>query len=179
MALLPVFDLDGTLLDSDEALVAPFLALGIARERIEFGLPLDEECARLGVRVGDYLRAYDVGRAKPYPGVPDVIERLDRWGVCSNKHPASGRAELDRLGWRPEVATFAEPGTGQKRLGPLLERLGVAGAGVVFIGDTPHDRVCASVVGARFAIATWNPRATAEPGDLVLREPSDVLELVL
>ncbi|MEY2591194.1 MAG: hypothetical protein QOJ67_3178, partial [Acidimicrobiaceae bacterium] len=31
--LVPLFDLDGTLLDSDEALAAPFVALGVARER--------------------------------------------------------------------------------------------------------------------------------------------------
>ena len=44
---IPVFDLDGTLLDSDAALVAPFVALGVPPERITFGHVLADECAAL------------------------------------------------------------------------------------------------------------------------------------
>ena len=50
----------------------------------------------------------------------------------------------------------------------------------MFVGDTRHDRACAAAVGARFALAGWNPRAraAAEPGDLVLDQPADVLDLL-
>ena len=64
---LPIFDLDGTLLDSDEALVAPFLSLGVARDDIGFGEPVDEACRRLGVSTDDYVARYD---AEPLPAVP-------------------------------------------------------------------------------------------------------------
>ena len=56
MPLVPIFDLDGTLLDSDAALVAPFVALGVREEDVSFGALLADECARLGVTVDDYLR---------------------------------------------------------------------------------------------------------------------------
>src|SRR5690349_7720940 len=85
--LIPVFDLDGTLLDSDAALVEPFLALGVLREDVTFGHTLEDECRRLGIHVGDYLDAYDETAAQPFPGVHDLVDRLDRWAVCSNKHP--------------------------------------------------------------------------------------------
>ena len=72
LARVVVFDLDGTLLDSDEALVAPFLALGVEREAIGFGEPVGEACRRLGVRVDDYVARYagritvvDPGTAAP------------------------------------------------------------------------------------------------------------------
>ena len=174
--LLPVFDLDGTLLDSDEALVAAFVALGIARETISFGHVIGDECTRLGIDVADYVDRYDTTVVQPFPGAAELIGRLDRWAVCSNKHPVSGRAELDRLGWTPEVALFTDAFGGPKRLEPVLDLLGVRGADVIFIGDTGHDRACALAAGAPFALAGWNPRAVAAEGDVVLEHPLDLLD---
>ena len=173
---MAVFDLDGTLLDSDAALIAPFRTLGVPEEEITFGHLLVDECERLGIGLQDYLDAYDITAAQPFPGVADLLARLDRWAVCSNKHPVGGHPELERLGWEPEVALFADAFGGRsKTLGPVLEALGVAGADVVFVGDTDHDRRCAAEAGARFAMACWNPRAVAEPGDLALHHPLDLL----
>lgn len=178
MPLVPVFDLDGTLIDSDAALAAPFLALGVAPEQISFGHVLEHECDRLGISVEDYLRNYDDTIAQPFAGVEDMVRELDRWAVCSNKEARSGRAELDRLGWRPEVALFADDFGGPKHLPPVLDALGLDAAQIVFIGDTEHDRRCATDVGCRFAMATWNPRASAVAGDVVLGRPADVLALL-
>ncbi|HEX2851257.1 MAG TPA: HAD-IA family hydrolase [Acidimicrobiales bacterium] len=176
---LAVFDFDGTLLDSDEALVAPFLALGVPRDEVRFGPLAAEECARLGIPLDAYLANYDVGRAQPYPGVEEMLGRLRRWAVASNKVRAAGTAELRRLGWRPEVAMFADDFAGPKQLAPLLARLGAPVPGeVVFVGDTDHDRECARAAGVGFALAAWNPRATAEDGDLVLGTPGDLLALL-
>ncbi len=170
---IPVFDLDGTLLDSDAALVAPFVALGVPREEITFGHVLADECARLGIGLADYLAAYDTDAAPPFPGVTDLVAGLDRWAVCSNKHPSSGWAELARLGWEPEVVLFADAFSGPKHLGPVLAALGVGPAEVVFVGDTDHDRACAAALGVPFGLAAWNPRTVAAAGDAVLASPAD------
>jgi phosphoglycolate phosphatase-like HAD superfamily hydrolase len=165
-ARVAVFDLDGTLLDSDAALTAAFLA---------------DECRRLGIALDDYLDRYDEAAAQPFAGVGDLVAevaRSGRWAVCSNKHPRSGRAELARLGWEPEVALFSDAFAGPKRLGPVLDALGVGAQEVVFVGDTAHDRVCAQEHGIVFGLAGWNPRAQAGPGDVVLRRPIDVLDLL-
>jgi HAD superfamily hydrolase (TIGR01549 family) len=176
--LIPLFDLDGTLIDSDEALVAPFVALGVARERVTFGHVLDAECTRLGVSVDDYLDHYDEGAARPFAGVEELVAALGRWAVCSNKHPRSGRAELARLGWKPDVALFADAFGGPKQLGPVLDALGLGPREVVFVGDTAHDRECAATVGCAFVLAGWNPRAQAEPDDVVAATPAAVLDLL-
>jgi HAD superfamily hydrolase (TIGR01549 family) len=177
---LPVFDLDGTLLDTDEALVRPFLALGVAREDITFGHVLADECDRLGIELDAYLDHYDVDQAMPFPGVAELMDEIvaGRWAVCSNKHPQAGHAELDRLGWQPEVALFTDAFDGPKRLGPVLEALGVEAVEIVFVGDTGHDRACAAEVGVPFGLAGWNPRHRPEPGDVVLQTPLDVLDLL-
>lgn len=174
-----VFDLDGTLLDSDEALVAPFVALGVAREDITFGHTLAHECARLGLAVDDYLAHYDVDAALPFAGADELVARLDRWAVCSNKDHRSGVPELARLGWQPDVALFADAFGGEgKALGPVLDRLGVGAAEVLFVGDTEHDRRCAVDVGCRFAWAGWNRRARPTAGDTVLAAPLDLVDLL-
>lgn len=175
--LVPVFDFDGTLIDSDRALAAPFIALGVAPESVPWGLPLPEACDRVGVTVRDYLAHYDPRAAQPFPGVDALLSRLDRWGVCSNKHPDSGPLELTRLGWTPEAAWFND-GNGPKRLDPVVAAMGLEAGRLLFVGDTAHDRACARAAGCRFALAGWNARAEPEPGDLVLSRPGDVLVLV-
>src|SRR5690606_42164256 len=53
-----LFDFDGTLVDSDQALAAPFRALGIPDEaQPPLGLPLVEACERAGVTIEAYLRS--------------------------------------------------------------------------------------------------------------------------
>lgn len=171
-----IFDLDGTLVDSDAALVAPFVALGVDPDQITFGHVLADECARLGIDVEAYLSHYDAAAAQPFAGVDRLLATLDRWAVCSNKHGWAGRAELERFGWEPEVALFSDAFDGPKQLAPVLERLGRTGAEAVYVGDTDHDRACALAVGARFLLAGWNPRAEPRPGDVVLDDPAEVLD---
>jgi HAD superfamily hydrolase (TIGR01549 family) len=174
-----IFDHDGTLVDSDRALVQPFLDLGVPRDAITLGPLLAEQCAELGVDVDAYLARYDSASVLPFPGVEEVLTRLTRWAVCSNKVRASGEAELARFGWEPACALFAEDFGGRpKHLAPVLARLGLDGSDVLFVGDTPHDRACARAVGAPFALAGWNARVEEQPGDVVLRSPGEVLDYV-
>jgi HAD superfamily hydrolase (TIGR01549 family) len=173
-----VFDLDGTLLDSDAALAGAFVRLGVPAEEVTFGHVLADECTRLGLELDDYLGAYDPTEARPFPGVDEALAALPGYAMCSNKARVSGRAELARLGWQPDVALFADDfGGGPKRLGPVLEALGMTGEAVVFVGDTAHDARCAAEAGARFAAAAWNPRAQGLPADVVLDHPRQVLDL--
>lgn len=170
-----VFDLDGTLLDSDAALATAFVRLGVPAEAITYGHVIADECARLGLSLEDYLAAYDTDAAAPFPGVEAMLRTIGRWVVCSNKHPTSGRAELARLGWAPERTWFADAFDGPKRLDPVLDELGLDPRSVLYVGDTDHDREAARTVGCRFVLAGWNPRAVARSGDEVAATPGDVL----
>ena len=175
---LVICDLDGTLLDSDEALADAFVSLGVDRADITYGHVIAEECTRLGLRLEDYVAAYDTERAQPFDGVVDMLARLPRWAVCSNKHPSSGNAELMRLGWQPAMAMFAGAFPGPKAVDLVLASLAVPASEALFLGDTGHDRLCATTAGIRFALAGWNSRAVAEPGDLVLSRPADLVQLL-
>ena len=182
MTAVALFDFDGTLVDSDAALTAPWHRLGVDPDLVPLGLPLLEACERAGVSVEAYLEHYDPSAAMPFAGVAELLARLDRWGLASNKERTSGRRELERLGWTPDAALFSDDfGGGEKQLGPLLDAMHLTADAVVFVGDTRHDRRCAAAVGARFAVAGWNARAraSAQPGDLVLDAPADVLHLLV
>ena len=174
-----VFDFDGTLVDSDRALVDPFLQLGVAEEEISFGHAIAEECDRLGISLDAYADLYDEQVVQPFDGVDDVVARLGRWALCSNKHPRSGAAELARLGWRPEVALFSDHfDWAHKELGPVLEAMGLTAADVVMVGDSAGDVRVADEVGCRYVWAGWNPRVrAAHPDGSVLDRPDQLLDL--
>jgi phosphoglycolate phosphatase-like HAD superfamily hydrolase len=177
-----LFDFDGTLVDSDRALTLPFAELGVPEaDWPPLGLPLVVACERVGISVEAYLERYDPSAAQPFEGVPELVARLHRWGLASNKERSSGRRELARLGWSPEVALFSDDfGGAEKQLGPLLDAMGLQPEQAVFVGDTHHDRACASAVGVAFAVAGWNQRARAhaDGSDQVLDHPLDVLALL-
>ena len=175
-----IFDFDGTLVDSDRALVLPFLALGVDESEISFGHAVAEECDRLGIQLDRYVELYDDRAVQPFPGVAEVVPRLGRWALCSNKHPRSGRSELDRLGWEPELALFADHfDWAHKSIVPVLTLMGLDASAVVMVGDSAGDVRCAEEVGCRFVWAGWNPRVEAsDPEGQVLRRPLELLDLL-
>ena len=175
---LAICDLDGTLIDSDRALVDAFVALGVDPSAVSFGHVIGDECTRLGISVDDYVAAYDDEIVQPFAGVAEMVSQLDRWAVCSNKHPVSGHAELLRLDWKPEAIFFTDSFAGPKEIEPVIAVMGIDASDVVFLGDTAHDRACARRAGVTFALAGWNPRAQSEPTDVVLAEPGDLLALL-
>jgi len=178
MRRVPIFDLDGTLLDSDDALVAPFVALGVPAENVRFGMTLSDACEQLGVTVEDYVRHYDPEFIQPFDGVEGLISRLDRWAIFSNKLAVAGEKELETLGWRPDLALFFESFGGPKTLAPVLNAMRLEPTEVVCVGDSEHDRACAHAAGVDFALAAWNPRVVPAEGDVVLHEPEQLLDIL-
>ena len=171
-----IFDFDGTLVDSDEALLVPFDELGVPREEVVMGSAVAEECKRLGISMDAYVSAYDTDTVQPYPGVGEMLAALPRWAVLSNKHPDSAVAEMARLGWEPELLMCADAfGWAHKSLKPMLDVLGLGPEDVVMVGDSEGDLRCAEEVGCRFLWAGWNERVRERrPGGQVLAEPADL-----
>jgi phosphoglycolate phosphatase-like HAD superfamily hydrolase len=174
--VVPIFDFDGTLVDSDQALAGAFVALGVPEEDVTFGHELAVECDRLGVSVDRYVEVYQTFRPQPFAQIDELLGGLDTWHICSNKHGPDGHRELDGLGWTPASAWFADAFDGPKSLVPLLGALDLDPADVVFVGDTTHDRACADEIGCTFVLAGWNPRAlrSREPSDLVANAPLEL-----
>ena len=151
----------------------------MAGEDITFGHVLADECDRLGIDIEAYLDAYDVTAAQPFPGVDEMLAGLDGWAACSNKVGRLARAELERLGWTPEVAFFAEDFTGPEAARARCSTRSACPPTRSCSSATPPTTAAAPRRSARrFALAGWNPRARAEAGDHVLARPADLLDLV-
>ena len=137
-------------------------------------------CRAAGVTVEAYLAHYDPTAALPFPGVRELLGRLDRWGLASNKErPRAARARAPRVDARRR-ALLRRLRRRREGAGPAARRHGLDARGVVFVGDTRHDRACAAAVGAAVRPGGLEPppELSAEAGDLVLDHPKDVLGLL-
>ncbi len=175
-----VFDFDGTLVDSDDALLAPLETMGVPRRDVVMGSAVAEECERLGISMDSYVAAYDTEIVQPYEGVEMMLGQLERWAVLSNKHPDSAIAELDRLGWDPEALMCADAfGWAHKSLRPMMDALALEASDIVMVGDSAGDLRCAEEVGCRFVWAGWNARVrTARPVGETAETPIDLLRVL-
>ena len=158
-----VFDMDGTLIDTCEAIQQSLRDTIVmltgktpakAEMRATFGTPSDVGLKMLGVRDEDIQRGILLWseNIKKYG---DIVSRAD-CVICAD----------DTAEHKPEP-------------GPLLkymERTGAKPSEVLYVGDTVYDMQCARGAGVDFALARWgNPdgRVDAdydEPTPLALLE---------
>jgi pyrophosphatase PpaX len=183
---LYLFDLDGTLIDSIELILASFHH---ARER-HFGdrLPDAHYLELLGMTLRDaFRRMADTPEAveelvtsyvahnlehhdamvRAYPGVPELIGELERrgarLGLVTSKLRENARRGLRVTGLESafDFVVGAEDVTrGKPDPEPVLlalERTGVAAADTLFVGDSPYDIESGRRAGVKTAAATWGP----------------------
>ena len=178
-----LFDVDGTLVDSMDAVAETFDRImreeaGIVRPREYYrrfvGPPLSESFAELGVDpgyfVGAYRRRYSAKELELslFDGIEAMLERLHEAGVpmaiATSKRTEAAVALLERLGVaRRFVAVCgADESRGRtaKRwmVGDALEALEAAGVNVsnaVMVGDRKYDVHGAAAHGLPTVLVRW------------------------
>jgi phosphoglycolate phosphatase len=162
-----LFDLDGTLVDSYDAIASslnharaafgqPPYPVTVVRRMVGHGLEsLIEEALGAG-RIEDGVRLfrehYDrvgVEATRTLPGVAPTLETLGRrgyrMGVASNKPARFGRPILERLGLATHFGAIlgpdlvAHPKPHREMVDRLLEMLQVPAAEAVYVGDMGVD----------------------------------------
>jgi phosphoglycolate phosphatase len=210
-----IFDLDGTLLDTLQDLAGsmnkvlqqmgfpehPTAAykyfvgdgmVNLARR----ALPAADRREEIIARAAEALRA-EYGRrwqeqSKPYPGSPEMLERLHRQGiklaVLTNK--AEELAIPMAAAYFPEITFAAVMGAQPNRpLKPdpagammLSRNLALPPAAIVFVGDSGNDMRTAAAAGMYAAGALWGFRTAAElrqsGAKILLERPEDLLGLI-
>jgi N-acetyl-D-muramate 6-phosphate phosphatase len=207
-----LFDLDGTLLDT-----AGDLALALNRLRAEQGLaPLPFERIRGFVSHGatalarlafptapepeflalrERLLTLYAGtiavHTRPFPGMLEVLDRLERgglaWGIVTNKPGALAEPLLDALGLRRRAGVLVSGDSLPERKPhprPLLhaaQRLGVEPPACVYVGDAERDVLAAQAAGMRAVVACFgyfgpgdDPKAW--PAQAWVHSPLEILE---
>ena len=181
MPKIPIFDLDGSLLDS-----APDIAKGLNAIRKSLGLTdLSVESVRRNIGGGlrallrstktaqteaevelardIFMRVYSecfLEDSKPFDGVEALLADCPIAGLVSNKPRCFGAPILDGLAWTFDVEVFGDDGHGRKPdPGPLVyavSQLGCMTSDVVYFGDTDVDVIAAESCGIEGYLFPWS-----------------------
>ena len=181
---LAVFDVDGTMLDTTEGVVASVEytigTMGLAplkREQLLtfIGPPIQDSFARIYRLEGEALQAaadcfrnrykdYDLFRAAPYEGMESVLETLSGRGikvaVATYKRQDYAESIVRHFGLDRYVGVlygtdYANRLTKGDIIRKCMEDMGVCGSAAVMIGDTCHDAGGAEEAGMDFIGVTY------------------------
>lgn len=200
-----VFDIDGTLMDSEAAALISLRQA--ARELLGkefsldylygcFGLSAEDTMAWLGVadvkagrelwisRIADYRHLMKI-----FDGVVPVLEALKargaRLGVLTSKFYDEYERDFIPMGisrYFDTVITASDSDTHKPEPGPMLAYLAKSGARpdeVLFIGDSVFDMGCGRAAGVDHALALWGRRGDDPDIEATYRldAPAQLLEL--
>ena len=197
-----IFDIDGTLLNTTEALLRSMQA---ALETVT-GRPFDRES--LGIYMGitgeDALNqigvtdvqgtlhlweerlAEEAWRTTVYDGIPELLQELHSRGYHLGMVTSKDQKELD-MDWDriPQNHLFElivnaddtkEHKPSPEPLLKYLERAGIAPEEALYIGDSQHDMLCARKAGVDFVLAVWGAYNRNLDVQTVLEQPGDLLQ---
>jgi len=185
-----LFDLDGTLIDSIDLILASYRHTMVAHGRDTrddrfwlsgLGTPLSaqfrrvsDDPAEVAAMVETYL-AYNLTNhdrlVRPYDGIAAAVATLARRGtlglVTSKAHAGAERGlrlvGLDR--YFPVIVGVEDVARHKPDPEPVrraIELLAADPATTVFIGDSPHDMAAGRAAGVRTSAALWGPFSRPE-----------------
>lgn len=200
-----VFDVDGTMVDTEDAVVEAKLKIlaekGETMDRKEmlariWGKPRYKSFELLGIedtpenhdKMTRYMLEFS-GLIKFYDGIRETVEQLHRAGVRLGIVTSRIREELSYdivpSGLLPLFETTicyedtAEHKPHPEPLQLFLKKSRLDASNTLFVGDTVYDMQCAEAAGVHFGLALWG---TMEPdkltGEFRLEHPSELLSLL-
>ena len=176
-----IFDLDGTLIDSQEDILAAFSyafdglglpappraeLLSVIGKRLEdcFSQFLGRDGAAGARLFRIWYSEHCLDHTRPYPGVGETLQGLSAMhplALCTMKKFDFARKLVRHFGWeslfKPVLGSeegFA-PKPSPDMLIELCRRLRVLPGEVLYVGDTALDAKMAAAAGMPFAFATW------------------------
>lgn len=198
------FDLDGTLIDSEEAVLRSLrdTLLAVTGEdhplselTFSLGIPGEDCLKRLCLpdpvktleQWEDTLRRY-TPLVKLFPAVPELLETLTDMGVSLGVVTSKTQEELSYdfipLGlekYFSTVVTATDTALHKPCPEPLLkfmERSGAAPEETLYVGDSSYDRECARSAGVDFALAVWGCRGRELPAEHTPSEPMALVSII-
>ena len=200
-----VFDIDGTLLDTERTGVLSLIRtvrelmgeeLPYEKAYHFFGIPSAKasgilgyaDAERFGLVWEEYFQEL-MHLVKPFPGVAQVLSDLRAKGGHTGVVTSRSRTEIN---YDPHLAVllpFFDVVIGSEQSerhkpfpDPMLAYLKAAGAEpseALYIGDTMHDYSCGHDAGCDFALANWRGRGTQGiPADYVFTDEEGLRALL-
>ena len=200
------FDLDGTLIDTQDTFTYSFAKtiLELKGEVVSpddlvryFGLPSMTGVEMVGFDNPEgalelwekYYREMADTKSKPYPGVHEALTAIVAAGLHLGVITSRSRDEFDydrNLNpWRPwlETVICADDTERHKPDGEPAEafalKAGVPVEKCLYVGDTLMDAQCASNAGMDFALACWNGVPAGVPAAYRFASADELLKIIL
>lgn len=201
-----VFDIDGTLLDTNKAIISTLQR--VLKEELGKNYEEDDLTFVLGETSIDVLKGFGIVDAERvmkkwdqylkeshehmsvFPEIEDVLRSLIengvQTGVVTSKTKAEFDSDFEPFGLTKNftyIVTADDTTRHKPDPEPLLKFVEKAKAHpetVLYVGDTLYDLNCAESAGIDFALAMWGTKQSDEiPARLKLRSPKQLLSVVL
>ncbi len=200
-----IFDVDGTMIDTEEAVFYAYQTLIFKKygryftdeEMLKgYGVPTPKSLERYGftdikATLEEYYRYLEEGfsRSRTFPGIAETIDRLAAMdiplGVVTSR--SDYELEIDPslqkfLHRFASVVCSNDTVKHKPEAEPLLaamKKMNADPAATLYIGDTVFDRMCAKNAGVKFALALWGTNnAENIDADYFLKNPADLFEIL-
>jgi HAD superfamily hydrolase (TIGR01549 family) len=200
-----IFDIDGTILDTELAVLSSLQRLlreelykEFSFEELYFalGIPGMVTLSRFQLKDTDeafhkwdkYLREY-YHQVKIFDDIKEALEGLQARGVSMGIVTSKTRSEFEHdfipfgIGEYFKYVICADDTEKHKpNPEPILKFIELSGANkkqCIYIGDTKYDRDCAFSAGIDFALALWGAKfSDGIEANYVLKTPKEILELL-
>src|SRR6266403_897712 len=185
-----IFDLDGTIIDSQRDLIRSVHAAPQLVARALGGGATEGECQRALKFFLGYYEDHKMDSTCAYPGVPETLEHLAAFpmAILTNKPVRVSMRILEELGLAKYFrVVYGGNSSETKKPDPLgtrtiLREFGAAPAETILIGDSEVDMQTARNAGTLAAAVNYgfgmHDRA-AHPADIYLDRLSDLVPLLL
>lgn len=199
-----VFDVDGTLVDTEYAVLhslqdtlrtrtgkepsleALTFVLGITGEDALKQLAIPDIPGTLALWI-DYLKQYD-DTVNIFSGMEDTLSALSqkgcKFGVATSRIRSNFEEEFKRFPIRRyfDIVVCADDTEEHKpAAAPLLKYMELSGcecSQLLYVGDSRYDRECARNAGVDFALAGWGSRLRDIDTEYLLSTPAELISVV-
>lgn len=201
-----IFDVDGTILDTEQAAINALQAVLSEKGKeydkddlkFAFGIPGVESLKRLGVENPEEVQVEWADRMisdysndmQMFDGIEEVLHKLAkktvRMGIVTSKTREEYIDQFQEYNIHllfEQAITADDTEKHKPEPEPLLaclKRLSTDPRDAVYIGDTLYDMQSAQRAGVKFALAAWGAHSLEEfnQADYRLEKPKDILKLL-
>lgn len=201
-----IFDIDGTILDTEQIVLKSLQK--VLKDELNKEFELHELRFALGIPGKETLKKLNISNIEEvhpkwskaeldflhevtiFEEIEEVIKELSlrklKLGIVTSKTKKDLKEGFEPFGlnsYFEHIICACDTVKHKPNPDPLiacLEKLGVSNEHAIYIGDSIYDMQCAKSAGVKFALALWGSKTTEgfEKADYVLNKPMDILNLV-